>query len=303
MSLLILLSTYNGEKYLPDLLDSLLAQTYRNFSILVRDDGSRDATREILAKYKSAHNDKFQLNFEENVGVIKSFLSLINLAPSTYDYYAFCDQDDFWCPEKTQTAVSALESDKSFLTYCSNLKLVDNNLNDLGDKYSGHIRFSFGLSFFENFMAGCTIVFKASLLQRLKGKYAQIDPDSLIMYDWLIDMVSTAFGKVIYDGTPHILYRQHEGNCVGLASTKIGEIVWRVKNKIKNKHKTMAQVRHFLELFGEDINVEQKEYLKKLLNSSNSFMKRLKFAITQDIPRQKLIESLYTRILYILNYL
>ena len=119
----ILMSTYNGEKYLEEQIDSLLNQTYKNISILIRDDGSKDNTVHII-KEKKKSNDNITLIEGKNVGFIKSFLELINLAEKS-DYYAYCDQDDVWMEEKIQRAVEFFEmcgvcfgqSNKSFTRF------------------------------------------------------------------------------------------------------------------------------------------------------------------------------------------
>ena len=87
----ILLSSYNGEKYIEQQIDSLLSQKYKNIDIIVRDDGSKDGTIEILKKYKN----KIKLIIGENIGVISSFNELI-MYVSDYDFYVFCYQDVIW---------------------------------------------------------------------------------------------------------------------------------------------------------------------------------------------------------------
>ena len=99
---LILVSTYNGEKYLPEQLDSLYAQEGVDIHILVRDDGSKDNTIGILKNYQGSKG-KMTIIEGENIGAGQSFLALINEATTNYpdyDYYAFCDQDDVWYGNK-----------------------------------------------------------------------------------------------------------------------------------------------------------------------------------------------------------
>lgn len=101
----VLLSTYNGEKYLEEQLNSLCNQTYSNLEIVIRDDGSSDGTCDLIKKYQQKHNN---IKFEEgtNLGFIKSFFCLLELADA--DYYAYCDQDDIWLENKVELAVQAL---------------------------------------------------------------------------------------------------------------------------------------------------------------------------------------------------
>lgn len=114
----VLMSTYNGGKYLQEQIDSLIGQADVNLTVLVRDDGSSDSTTVILERYKQ----KGVLDWYpgENIGSARSFLDLVSRAPYC-DYYALCDQDDYWFPEKLSVAISRLEqtdSSKSALYFC-----------------------------------------------------------------------------------------------------------------------------------------------------------------------------------------
>jgi len=104
----ILLSTYNGERFLSEQLDSLLAQTHRNTRIVVRDDGSSDGTRAMLERYRQAHTN-IQITYGENLGSIASFFWLIDHAPQDAAYFCFCDQDDVWEADKITRGVRALD--------------------------------------------------------------------------------------------------------------------------------------------------------------------------------------------------
>lgn len=120
---LILLSTYNGEKYLPELLESVLAQKDIYVDILARDDGSTDKTVEILKKY-----DRVKVYGGNNLKPAKSFLNLIWKADINYDYYALCDQDDVWKEEKIISAVKCIENIDKPALYSSAVEVVDKDL-------------------------------------------------------------------------------------------------------------------------------------------------------------------------------
>ena len=102
----ILMSTYNGEKYLKEQIESLLAQTYGNIEIYIRDDGSKDNTIKIIKNYKEKYNN-IVLKEGKNIGFINSFFELLNLCNDA-DYYAYCDQDDVWMNDKIERAVKFL---------------------------------------------------------------------------------------------------------------------------------------------------------------------------------------------------
>ena len=160
---LILLSTYNGEKYLPELLESVLAQKDIYVDILARDDGSTDKTVETLKSY-----DRVKVYGGNNLKPAKSFLDLIWKADINYDYYALCDQDDVWKEEKIISAVKCIENIDKPALYSSAVEVVGKDLT--------FIRKSFTDNTFKNPLydiltygtPGCTFVFNKALMEKLK---------------------------------------------------------------------------------------------------------------------------------------
>ena len=107
----ILLSTYNGEKYLKEQLDSLLNQTYKNIDIYIRDDGSKDETVNIIKKYQNEY-DNIHLEEGKNLGFIKSFFELLKNGDENVDIYSYCDQDDIWEEDKIERAVKFINKEE-----------------------------------------------------------------------------------------------------------------------------------------------------------------------------------------------
>ena len=130
MRLAVLMSTYNGERYLVDQIESILGQkTDFEYSLIVRDDGSTDKTCDILKQY--AAENKILFVKGENIGAAKGFMSLLIDNPG-YDYYAFSDQDDIWNENKLQIGVDSIRAFSGPALYCSNCELVDSELNSIG---------------------------------------------------------------------------------------------------------------------------------------------------------------------------
>ena len=127
----VLLSTYNGSKYIKEQIDSILSQEGVNIDIYIRDDGSTDETVNIIYEYKS--NNIF-LTEGKNIGVGNSFMELLYSVPEIYDYYAFADQDDIWSEKKTRIAIEVLQKNKKHL-YASNQELIDKSGKSLGLRY------------------------------------------------------------------------------------------------------------------------------------------------------------------------
>ncbi|MBW9148508.1 glycosyltransferase family 2 protein [Clostridium sp. CM028] len=212
-SITILLSTYNGEEFLEEQLNSIANQTFAGkIKLLVRDDGSSDSTLSILKKWKC----KLSLTIIKgaNKGVVKSFSELISIAPES-DYYAFCDQDDIWNKDKIESAVNSLEKQKSQLSpllYFSNALVVDENLKSLN--YNVHTKVP-GVCLSKvmvcNPSLGCTMVFNRPALDAIREANITKSP----MHDKTMLIICILTGNVVYDHTSRMLYRQHRNNVMG----------------------------------------------------------------------------------------
>ena len=213
--ILVLLSTYNGNLYLREQLDTIISQKGVDVHILVRDDGSNDGTQKILEQYSLAHPCMISWYQGENMRSARSFMDLIYKAQDfDYEYYAFADQDDYWMDDKLLAAINQLskagKSDTPLL-YFSQYQMADKNLNML-PTVGLSPTISFGHAMVDNVVTGCTIVFNKYLLRKI-GYYM---PDYMIMHDdWIYKICLGVGGTVVYDPIPHILYRQHGGNVIG----------------------------------------------------------------------------------------
>ncbi|MBQ8444270.1 MAG: glycosyltransferase [Clostridia bacterium] len=230
----ILLSTYNGEKYLREQLDSLLLQEGVEFNIFVRDDGSKDKTCDILQEYA----EKGLLTYikGENVGFSKSFSWLINNAPSA-DYYSCCDQDDVWLPTKILDGVTALEKIDQPATYFTSLNVVDEKLNLITKDSHSHYNNDSETLFADNILMpqvnGCTMIFN----EKLRELYSQIPVHNVYAHDYTLITLASAFGKVVFSNDSKILYRQHANNCYGFYKGSLRNLVRSVKSFFKHETK------------------------------------------------------------------
>lgn len=213
----VLLSTYNGEKYLEEQLESLCRQEGVELKILVRDDGSKDATIDIIKRWQTDNPLLIDFVQGKNVGFAMSFTYLLQMAVEKYldaEYYAFCDQDDVWLPEKLQKAIEKLhkESNDIPVTYCSNTRLVDAELRFMRMGWKkGEAQLSKERALIQSFATGCTMVFN----RRAAEIYVSHLPEVIKVHDFLILQLCMFLGKVIYDENSYILYRQHGNNQIG----------------------------------------------------------------------------------------
>jgi glycosyltransferase involved in cell wall biosynthesis len=290
----VLLSTYNGARYLPAQLDSLKAQQGVTVDLHVRDDGSTDETLAILARYADTWPSLAQVTSGPNLGPANSFLELLRTAPDA-DYYAFCDQDDVWLPQKLARATEALKADAGPAMYCSNVTSVAEDLSVLGVPFQNDDpRFKHLL--FENIAYGCTTVINRAARELVAARLPH--PGAIIMHDWWMALVVAAFGSVHYDPQPHILYRQHSTNSLGVEVSPMSQTLKKLPQLIRERHRLYpihAQAQEFDRLFGPDLAPSDGALLDGLLKSKRSLPARLAFAIAGPITRQRRIDALAAR--------
>lgn len=215
---LIMMSVYNGRKYLAEQLESIIGQKGVDVSLYIRDDGSEDSAEAVIRKYENIIPIIYCR--EANIGAARSFMRLVELAEDGYDYYAFADQDDSWDHDKLYTAVQKMKNTgKSPALYYSNTRRVGQDLEKIKEPYNKvyHTeKFPDVLILTE--APGCTMVFDNKLLLLLKRHM----PIQLYMHDcWVLQVCAAIRGTIIYDANPHMLYRQHAGNVMaGLEKMK-----------------------------------------------------------------------------------
>jgi glycosyltransferase involved in cell wall biosynthesis len=211
MKISVALCTYNGANFLREQLSSIVAQTRHPDELVVCDDGSADATVAIITEFAS--KAQFPVHFHSNVhnlGVAANFSKAVGLCSG--DLVAFSDQDDVWLPHKlarTEQMIHRSINPASTL-YCSRLQYVNASLVPF---YFSPIPTSIGFqnAVVENIATGCSVAFGSEIQQRLM----QASPSDMIMHDWWAYLIATAFGHIVYDTTPTVLYRQHGGNITG----------------------------------------------------------------------------------------
>lgn len=288
----ILMSTYNGEEYLKEQLNSLLNQTYKNIEILIRDDGSTDNTLEILKKYSESY-DNISFYTGKNLKPAKSFLDLIKKAEKS-KYYAFSDQDDVWDKDKIEIAIKMLEKEDYNLPklYFSNTKLVDKNLNELKNiRKIYKDKLNIGNALIENVATGCTVVFNDKLIELLK-RINFDDIENGFMHDSLAYRICFATGSVIFDEIPHISYRQHGNNAIGNSSNIFDKIKKR-KKSLKNTLNLRSKMSKFiLERFNKELKKENYKFVEMIANYNNTTRNKVKLLFCKDINRMNFWDNI-----------
>ena len=303
MKLIVLMSTYNGEKYIREQLDSLLRQTLLPDQIFIRDDGSKDKTVAILEEYAGAYPLIRYFN-GKNLGPAKSFWELICKSDDA-DYYALCDQDDVWFEDKLETAVRKLQNeDPSIpLLYCSRYTLTDKDLNPVDSNVSHLYDFSdFPHSLLYHTAPGCTFVFNHKTREKVM-KY-DVNKEYCIIHDAIIHKVAAMFGKVLLDKDSHMFYRQHGNNEIGMQTNVIKVFLGRVdrflNGKIRNYRSKTAK--SLLNVYGDEVSEDKKELLNIVANYM--YDKDLKRKLLyKDCFRSHTGNDFFFKILVLVNYI
>lgn len=267
---LVLLSSYNGEKYLDEQLDSLFEQQEVVIHVLIRDDGSSDNTVNIIKK-RIAQGEHVSLIEGSNLGFAMSFMALVSEASkyaSEYEYFAFCDQDDVWLPRKLISAVKKLQergvAHKPNL-YWSSFTLVDRNLNplykpkitgtrtDINSNNNSQPIMTKPTILVRYFMLGCTMVFDRNMLAFLNAHKAK---GRLTMHDLWLSQTAIFFGNIIYDNSSYLLYRQHGNNTAGVDNS------WRGRWRRFLKSLKTYERRHFREINARNLLSAYKDIME-----------------------------------------
>lgn len=259
----ILLATYNSEFYLTELIDSLLAQLNRNWSLFVRDDGSNDNTITIITAYSKQFDNIFLLeDDEQGRGAAGSFMWLLKNVES--EYYMFCDHDDVWLPEKVGKSLNKIKKvetqykHKPVLIH-TDLIVVDETLKQISPSFWKLSNLSPKFKSFDYYCAynnvtGCTIIINnLAKLAALKG-----GEEKAPMHDaWLALTVSFAEGIIDYIPEGLILYRQHHRNTIGAQSApSIFSRLMEFKKVLKSNQ----------QLFNAVKQLKQVSYFKLIIN-------------------------------------
>ena len=253
MKVNILMSTYNGRQFLAEQIRSIQDQSYTDWTLFIRDDGSSDNTKEILKDFE--HQDSrihlIDNDKSDNLGVIKSFHKLVN--HDRADYYFFSDQDDVWLPNKLELSLKEAQNhpaDLPLMVYMD-LKVVNQDLEIMTESMvksqSHHANTELVQELTENTVTGGVAMINHALAEMWQ------ETDDILMHDWYLALLASAFGNLVFIDQPGELYRQHSDNVLGARTLSkrfkkwirphiLFAVYW---DLIKNSQK---QARHLLQM-------------------------------------------------------
>lgn len=304
----VLLSAYNGEHYIEEQIHSVLAQSWPEVTLLIRDDGSRDGTVDIVKRMIGDHPERIGLIEGDNLGVVGNSFELLEQAAPDVDFYCFCDQDDVWLPHKVESAVNRLEfnvnPEKPAMVFTST-QLADSTLNSLGVWPQAPRREpSFYNALYENVAIGATIMINKASYE-LFASYKKPDSSRILMHDWWFYLLVSATGEVIYDHEPSMLYRQHGHNVVGGSNSPVGKLKGKIRsfqrhfgNKLLQK-----QAEEFNHIYGHILKSEMKEQLELFISPRSRLADRIRYLNRSHLYRQSRTENLLFKFLILIGYI
>ena len=273
----VLLSAYNGEKFLKEQIDSILLQEGVDLDLYVRDDGSSDNTVSIIKDY--SHSYKNVIAYRGgNLGVGNSFMGLLYKVPKQYDYYAFSDQDDVWLPDKIQKAIEMIGNIDRPVLYASNQTVVDRDMKEIGKRYDSDPSVDYRQIVSSNMISGCTMVWNAQLNDLLSEEKRRPTSELLEcrIHDVWVALAAAVVGTIVYDSNSYILYRQHEDNVVGVSGESIIS-GWIEKIKFPKVRKGRSRVcQEIVQCFGDKIkHANMRNTLMRYSQYSKSLKSRI----------------------------
>lgn len=284
----VLLATYNGSKYVRQMIDSVLAQDYQDFLLVLSDDCSKDGTDLILEEYATQYPDKIT-HYRSGLRFGNAQNHFMHLLQKFHDtpYIMFCDQDDYWHSNKirkTLQKIQEIETDSLPAMVHTDLRVVDGDLQ-LMDPSFMHFsrlqgdRLALHQLLVQNVVTGCTMMLNRNLAVMATER---LPADGIAMHDWWIALLASACGNIDYLQEATIDYRQHGNNSVGATSARsLRHILGKLSNnKIRTRMKrSFLQAEMFLTCFEDMLPKEKANLIRAYakLKDANGLQRRIAY--------------------------
>lgn len=300
---LVLLATYNGQNYIRQMVDSVLAQNYENIRIVLSDDGSRDDTVSILKEYAEKEPQKVtHYQSGQRFGCAqKHFMHLLRTFHDA-PYIMFCDQDDVWHPDKiSKTLQKMKQTERSAHVPAmvhTDLRVVDGELAQIAPSFCAHsnldgTRLKMHQLLVQNVVTGCTMMVNRPLAELACRAFTE---DAMLMHDWWLAILASAVGQTGFLDEATIDYRQHGNNSVGAKNVRsIKYLITRLKTKKMRKSLMdgAKQAHAFLACYEDLLNPEQIALLKAFSSTRNASV----FARDYIYIKYKLLKYGFVRVM------
>lgn len=225
-SMSVCMATWNGAQFLGEQLRTVLQQLSHGDELVVVDDGSSDATMDMLERAaKEAETTTVRLHRNErNLGAIRTFERALGLAEG--EILLLCDQDDRWLPGKVERIRRIFSEDASVTLVLSDAQVIDGSGQMVASSWAATRPYRRGLvkNTIKNSFLGCTMAFRRSSLA-----YCLPFPTGTPMHDQWIGTLHTIFGKVVYLDEPLVQYRRHGNNATADLHASVAQMArWRL---------------------------------------------------------------------------
>ena len=264
----ILMTTYNGEKYLSEQVESILSQSISDLVLYIQDDCSTDNTWELLQELAQREPERIILSkTEKNTGGTKyNFYDLMSRIRD--DYIMLCDQDDVWLPEKIEKTLAKMREleteygkDEPLLVH-TDLIVVDGNLKQINPSFKAAMNANYNRTrlqdqLIQNTLTGCTALYNRALAKLILPQI----PNYMVMHDWWLMLVAAAFGHIDHIEDQTILYRQHGNNEIGAKDVRT--LQYKINKLINYKdikqaiNDTYKQAYSLLKYYKDTLSYEQ----------------------------------------------
>lgn len=234
----ILLSTYNGERFLKQQIDSIINQTFTDWCLIIRDDCSTDGTLNIIEDYISTYPDRIKLvdKGTQNLGSSKSFERLLDFVEN--DYFMFSDQDDIWCKDKIEKSLSEMHRIETLygknipLMVCSDAQCINTNGNMICPSFFEFQKFIDTTKKDINLLALNVVQGSTALMNKRVLDFVRPFPKYVIHDQWMA-VITAHYGKVSYLHEQLLFYRQHDHNVLGALNVGTGYFFHKIANAKK----------------------------------------------------------------------
>lgn len=268
----ILMAVYNGEKYISAQIESILKQTYQNFDLIIRDDGSKDQTVRIIQTIitENPQRNIILLRNKSNVhGQLQNFSYLFDYAKNSYNFIMFSDQDDIWKENKVELSINAIKSNntKPTLIYTNYLNWnMEKNTRNVA--YIQERHYTFERLFVQNWTMGCTYILNKKMIDKIDHI-----PHGVENHDYWIALVAALDSNIMYLPQVTMIHRLHNNNVTARSnSTSWEDRFLRLYKEVLSKNgrkrvysRWSTVYKNLTNLYD---NVKIKELYKMLISSS-----------------------------------
>ena len=293
----ILLSTFNGAKFLPSFLDSLTHQSFASIALYWRDDGSTDTSAEIIGKANLGF-PVTHITSNARLGPAKSFLTLLQAAEGNHSSYHFADQDDIWLRDRVRIAHEAVTARTMPALYHAPPQPVNSDGSPIGRPVPAPAA-SFENALVENCVVGCTSAINAEAAQlMIRGS-----PQGVLMHDWWAYLIATGLGEVVAGEDAQVLYRQHGSNVIGanIGFRRITGRVHRAWRRGRLVPEVTDQLLEFLRIHGDALRPDRRGALESMVACRTSLGGRVRVALSPPFRRSSSLDQTLFRVAALLG--